>query len=103
MINLRRLRPPFRDRSRATLRVEKQYSSGSKDREIKREREESEMGERKIGSGGKEEQKWKNRLGGEERRGKEREAKGGGRRGWRKNRVAAVDVRFPSVIGAAEI
>lgn len=103
MINLRRLRPPFRDRSRATLRVEKQYSSGSKDREIKREREESEMGERKIGSGGKEEQKWENRLGGEERRGKEREAKGGGRRGRRKNRVAAVDVRFPSVIGAAEI
>lgn len=101
MINLRRLRPPFRDRSRATLRVEKQYSSGSKDREIKREREE--MGERKIGSGGKEEQKWENRLGGEERRGKEREAKGGGRRGRRKNRVAAVDVRFPSVIGAAEI
>lgn len=101
MINLRRLRPPFRDRSRATLRVEKQYSSGSKDREIKREREE--MGERKIGSGGKEEQKWENRLGGEERRGKERETKGGGRRGRRKNRVAAVDVRFPSVIGAAEI
>lgn len=101
MINLRRLRPPFRDRSRATLRVEKQYSSGSKDREIKREREE--MGERKIGSGGKEEQKWENRLGGEERRRKEREAKGGGRRGRRKNRVAAVDVRFPSVIGAAEI
>lgn len=101
MINLRRLRPPFRDRSRATLRAEKQYSSGSKDREIKREREE--MGERKIGSGGKEEQKWENRLGGEERRGKEREAKGGGRRGRRKNRVAAVDVRFPSVIGAAEI
>lgn len=101
MINLRRLRPPFRDRSRATLRVEKQYSSGSKDREIKREREE--MGERKIGSGGKEEQKWENRLGGEERREKEREAKGGGRRGRRKNRVAAVDVRFPSVIGAAEI
>lgn len=101
MINLRRLRPPFRDRSRATLRVEKQYSSGSKDREIKREREE--MGERKIGSGGKEEQKWENRLGGEERRGEEREAKGGGRRGRRKNRVAAVDVRFPSVIGAAEI
>lgn len=101
MINLRRLRPPFRDRSRATLRVEKQYSSGSKDREIKREREE--MGERKIGSGGKEEQKWEKRLGGEERRGKEREAKGGGRRGRRKNRVAAVDVRFPSVIGAAEI
>lgn len=103
MINLRRLRPLFRDRSRATLRAEKQYSSGSKDREIKREREESEMGERKIGSGGKEEQKWENRLGGEERRGKEREAKGGGRRGRRKNRVAAVDVRFPSVIGAAEI
>lgn len=101
MINLRRLRPPFRDRSRAALRVEKQYSSGSKDREIKREREE--MGERKIGSGGKEEQKWENRLGGEERRGEEREAKGGGRRGRRKNRVAAVDVRFPSVIGAAEI
>lgn len=101
MINLRRLRPPFRDRSRATLRAEKQYSSGSKDREIKREREE--MGERKIGSGGKEEQKWENRLGGEERRGKERETKGGGRRGRRKNRVAAVDVRFPSVIGAAEI
>lgn len=61
------------------------------------------MGERKIGSGGKEEQKWENRLGREERRGKEREAKGGGRRGRRKNRVAAVDVRFPSVIGAAEI
>lgn len=61
------------------------------------------MGERKIGSGGKEEQKWENRLGGEERREKEREAKGGGRRGRRKNRVAAVDVRFPSVIGAAEI
>ena len=101
MINLRRLRPPFRDRSRATLRAEKQYNSGSKDREIKREREE--MGERKIGSGGKEEQKWENRFGGEERRGKEREAKGGGRRGRRKNRVAAVDVRFPSVIGAAEI
>lgn len=73
MINLRRLRPPFRDRSRATLRAEKQYSSGSKDREIKREREE--MGERKIGSGGKEEQKWENRLGGEERRGKEREGR----------------------------
>lgn len=70
------------------------------------------MGKRKIRSGGgKEEQKWKNRLGrgedaggGEEteERGKEREAKGRGPRG-RKNRVAAVDVRFPSVIGAAEI
>lgn len=49
MIKLRRPRPPFRDRSRpTTLRVEKQYSSGSKDREIKRERKESEKGERKI-------------------------------------------------------
>lgn len=37
------------------------------------------------------------RNGGEEKRASR------GRRGRRKNRVAAVDVRFPSVIGAAEI